>query len=127
MNLLSPRETTCHIADDNARKKKPKTTFFSSFPDALDELQRSPTERPQQMTMNLKALWPWVRFWAFVALGLVLPLSDVALDLVTATGLIKAGHSSWGWTIICLEFVPAVVCLCVWTIINANIYFLEKN
>ena len=75
------------------------------------------------MTMNLKALWPWVRLWAFVALGLVLPLSDVALDLVTATGLIRAGHSSWGWTIICLEFVPAVVCLCVWTIINQYIFF----
>ncbi len=50
---------------------------------------------------------------AFVAFTLVLPLADVASDFLASANLIRAGHSSWGWSVAYLTFVPSVYCVIV--------------
>ncbi len=50
---------------------------------------------------------------AFVVFTLVLPLVDVASDFFASANLIRAGHSSWGWSVAYLTFVPSVYCVIV--------------
>ena len=77
--------------------------------------------------MKLETLSPPLKFWAFVVFGLLLPLADVALDFISAFGLIKDGHSPWGWTIVCLEFVPSAFCLCVRVFLAQNIHWKSHS